>query len=71
MARPALSPISSTLSSAPTEASILRNVAESLAQYSPQHENDKTGLVLETFLNFDTTSSVVIGHFLEHSGTHC
>lgn len=69
MAHPALSPISSTLSSAPTEASLFRDVAESLAQYLPQHENDKTRLVLETFLNFATTSMVAIGHFLEYSGS--
>lgn len=51
MAHPVLSTTSSTLSSAPTEASLFRDVAESLAQYSPEHENDKTRLVLETFLS--------------------
>lgn len=50
MAHPLLSPRSSTPSS-PTEASLFRDGADLLAQYSPQHEGDKTRLVLETFLS--------------------
>ncbi|MCJ1344366.1 hypothetical protein MMC31_002569 [Peltigera leucophlebia] len=51
MAHPVFPAASSALSSAPSEASLFRDVAESLAQYSSQHEGDKTRLILETFLS--------------------
>lgn len=51
MAHPALSTSSSVLSSAPSEASLVRDVAEVLAQYSPSDEGDKTRLVLQSFLS--------------------
>lgn len=51
MAHPALSTASSTLSSAPSDASLRRDVAQSLAQYSPQDKEDKTRLILESFLS--------------------
>ena len=51
MAHPAFSTASSTISSAPSEASLHQDVAQSLAQYSPQNEGDKTRLILESFLS--------------------
>lgn len=50
MAHPALSTASSTLSSAPSEVSLYHDVAQSLAQYSPQNKGDKTRLILDSFL---------------------
>ena len=51
MAHPVLSTASSTLSSAPSDASLQRDVAQSLAQYLPLDKNDKTRLILESFLS--------------------
>ena len=51
MAHPALSNSDSVLSSAPSDASLFRDVGEMLAKYLPQHEGDKTALVLQSFLD--------------------
>lgn len=51
MAHSALSTATSNLSSAPPEASLHRDVAQSLAQYSPQDKEDKTRLILESLLS--------------------
>ncbi len=51
MAHPTLSTTSSTLSSTPSEVSLYHDVAQSLALYSPQNEEDKTRLILESFLS--------------------
>ena len=51
MAHPALSTSDSVLSSAPSDASLFRDVGEMLAKYLPQHEGDKTALVLQSFLD--------------------
>lgn len=51
MADPALSTSDSVSSSAPSEASLYRDVGEMLAKYSPQHDGDKTRLVLQSFLS--------------------
>ena len=51
MAHSALSTATSNLSSAPPEASLHRDVAQSLAQYSAQDKEDKTRLILESLLS--------------------
>ncbi|MCJ1345916.1 hypothetical protein MMC31_004126 [Peltigera leucophlebia] len=64
MAHPMISAASSTLLSAPSKASLFRDVAESLAQYLPQHEGDKTRLILESSFNLRDLANQLIFHIL-------
>lgn len=59
MAHRVLSTFDSILSSARLEASLFRDVGAMLAQYLPQHEGDKTLLVLETFLSELPTEGLI------------
>ena len=51
MAPPVLSTANSSLSSAPSDATLVLDVGLTLAQYSPQDKKDKTRLILESFLS--------------------